>query len=129
MIARRKPDAHLPNLWEFPGGKRLPGETLEQCVRRETLEEVGLTIQILEAWPPISHVYPERVVTLYPFLCRADTADARPFGCQEVAWVSPADLTAYSFPPANAPLISRLAASPCGLAAPEPAYPPSAPAS
>ena len=109
LIARRRADAHLPGLWEFPGGKcPLPGETPEACAVRETQEETGLAVAIIEAWPPISHVYPERTVTLYPFLCRAGSSDARPLGSREIAWVLPSALDKYFFPDANTPLLERL---------------------
>ncbi len=108
LIARRRADAHLPGLWEFPGGKCLAAETPEACAVRETQEETGLAVAIIEAWPPISHVYPERTVTLYPFLCRAGSGDARPLGSQEIAWVLPSALDKYPFPEANAPLLERL---------------------
>ena len=34
LIARRKPGIHLAGFWEFPGGKRETGESLEECLRR-----------------------------------------------------------------------------------------------
>ena len=108
LISQRRPDAHLPNLWEFPGGKCLLGETAPNCAVREAREETGLDITILEAWPAIFHIYPERVVTLYPFLCRAASANAEARASQAVAWVQPEELDAYDFPEANAPLLRRL---------------------
>jgi len=108
LIALRKQGAHLADFWEFPGGKCLPGESLTDCAMREAREEVGLTVTVLEAWPPVPFEYPERLVTLHPFLCRADTADAQPLDSRQVAWVAPSDLAHYPFPPANAPLLARL---------------------
>lgn len=108
LIARRKDSAHMGGLWEFPGGKCLPGEAPAACAVRETLEETSLAVAVLEAWPVISHAYPDRTVRLHPFLCRASADDALPFASREVCWVLPSALHAYAFPPANAPLLARL---------------------
>ncbi len=110
LIALRRHDAHLPDLWEFPGGKRLSGERLEDCAVREAREETGLTVTVAEAWPPIPHQYPDRSVVLHPFLCRADNADARPLANRRVVWAAPGELDRYLFPAANAPLLARLRA-------------------
>ena len=53
LIAQRKADVHLANLWEFPGGKCLPGEAPADGARREAREETGLDVEILEAWPTL----------------------------------------------------------------------------
>jgi len=108
LISKRRADTHLANLWEFPGGKCLPGETPEECALRETREETGLRVSVLEAWPPLTYTYPERIVTLHPFLCRAGSGEARPLSSKETAWVRPSDLDDYPFPEANAPLLERL---------------------
>jgi 8-oxo-dGTP diphosphatase len=109
LIAQRKAGAHLENLWEFPGGKCLDGETPDECAVRETREETGLEVTVLEAWPSIIHVYPERTVILHPFLCQSRSADARPRESRQVAWVSPGELSGYPFPEANTPILERLA--------------------
>ena len=108
LIAWREADVHQGDKWEFPGGKCEPGETPEDCAVRETREETGLDVAVLEAWPPITHDYPERVVTLHPFLCRAASAEARPLGSRRVEWAAPNDLARYEFPEANGPLLERL---------------------
>ncbi len=108
LIAQRKDDAHQGGRWEFPGGKCDTGEAPADCAVRETREETGLDAEILEAWPAITHEYPDRTVTLYPFLCQARTADARPLGSRQVVWVLASDLGGYAFPEANAPLLARL---------------------
>ena len=108
LISKRRAGTHLANLWEFPGGKCHPGETPEACVIRETAEETGLAVTVLEVWPPLTYTYPERTVTLHPFLCRAQSGAARPLGSNAIGWVLPTDLGEYQFPEANTPLLARL---------------------
>ena len=115
LIAQRLDNAHQGGLWEFPGGKCLDGETPEACAVRETREETSLAITILEAWPTITHEYPDRTVMLHPFLCRAETADVLPIESKRIVWVKPEDLQKYPFPEANAPLLVRLSANAGGF--------------
>lgn len=115
LIAQRKDGVHQENLWEFPGGKCFDDEAPADCAVRETREETGLEVIVLEAWPEITHTYPGRTVTLYPFLCRALSADAQPRESKCAVWVTPAQLSDYLFPAANAPLLARLQANPRGF--------------
>ena len=108
LICRRKQGTHLAGLWEFPGGKIEPGETPEQAVRRELLEEVGLTVRVLRQLTPIEYDYLAVHIRLHPFLCEVLDGTARALAADEVRWVPIVKLRDYPMPAANAGLITCL---------------------
>ena len=108
LIARRRDDAVLGGYWEFPGGKRRPNESLEACVRREVQEELGVEIVVGELIERVVHRYPHGTVDIRFFRGTLVHGEPAARGCAEIRWVTPAELCAYRFPPANEPLIRRL---------------------
>ncbi|MEM8739259.1 MAG: (deoxy)nucleoside triphosphate pyrophosphohydrolase [Planctomycetota bacterium] len=118
LITLRPADTVLGGYWEFPGGKREPGESDHACLVREFHEELALPVEPTRALPVIEHRYDHRRVVLRPYYCRPLT-DSPPIAQQVDAWkwVEPAELTDHRFPPANAALLARIAQD---LAAPAP---------
>ena len=112
LITRRSAGAHLAGLWEFPGGKREPGETDKQCLRRELREELGIEVQILALIEDFVHHYPERSVHLKFFHCRWRRHEPRPILCQSLAWITPGQLSQYAFPAADTRLLDKLRHTP-----------------
>lgn len=108
LIAKRKPGVHLAGLWEFPGGKREADETLEECLRRELLEELSIRIDVPIPFQIIRHNYPEKTVELHFFRCAIEEGQPTPMDCAEVKWVYPHELNSYQFPPADRPIIDAL---------------------
>ena len=112
LIAQRAPEAHLGGLWEFPGGKREPAETDEQCLVRELREELGIDVEVGPNVEELTHRYPDVSVRLKFFLCRWVRHEPQPLGCSAFRWVGAAELTRYEFPAADARLIRRLENTP-----------------
>ncbi len=97
LIARRQEEDHQGGRWEFPGGKRRGSESIEQCLRREMLEEIGIEVEVGPLWRALTHVYPDRAVSLYFHLCTAFRGTPRPIECAEVLWVHPSALAELDF--------------------------------
>ena len=107
LVTRRPQGVHLEGLWEFPGGKCEPDESLEACVAREILEELGAPLTVQGEVFAVTHEYPERVVELHFFRCALE-GEPRPLLDQEIRWVSSDGLLDLAFPPADAELIDLL---------------------
>ena len=111
LICRRRPGGFLGGFWEFPGGKREPGESWTACLRREVREELGVSITAVTPLCRLRHRYPGRPTFLFHvFRCRIARGRPRPLASQAIRWVAPRALSRYRFPPANRALLARLAA-------------------
>jgi mutator protein MutT len=108
LITRRKAGGVLGGYWEFPGGKQEPGESLEDCVRRELFEELAMRVQPVMSFTPIHHIYADRQVTLHAFLCTHESGEPQPIACDELRWIDPSQLRTIQFPEANHRLVEEL---------------------
>jgi mutator protein MutT len=111
LITQRHAHAHLGGLWEFPGGKRKPHETFEQCLVREIREELGVEISVGELFDEIAHAYPEKSVHLKFFRCELLAGEPQPLDCAAVKWIVKSELAAHEFPAADAQLLEKLSVS------------------
>jgi A/G-specific adenine glycosylase len=108
LIARRKAEGLLGGLWEFPGGKKEPGETLEQTAAREIQEETGITVAVGPCLTVVRHAYSHFKIVLHAFLCEYRSGQASPIHCDAVKWVWPSQLKKYAFPAANKKILQKL---------------------
>jgi 8-oxo-dGTP diphosphatase len=116
LAARRSESMTLPLKWEFPGGKIEAGETPADCLKRELMEELGITVSIGVPLPPATHNYDDFTVTLYPFICRMTSGAITLHEHQEVTWIEPRQILNLDWAAADLPIInSFLAAGDSGL--------------
>jgi 8-oxo-dGTP diphosphatase len=108
LVTRRDPAKHMGGLWEFPGGKREPGESIEACLRRELDEELGIRVHVGARAAIVPWAYPERRVLLHFFRCRLAGGRIRPREGQDYRWVTRRELATLAMPPADAEIVTSL---------------------
>ena len=120
LIARRPDHVHQGGLWEFPGGKCEPGESIDDTLQREIHEELGIQLGARRPLIRIPHRYTDRSVLLDVW--RVDAFTGQPKGCegQVVEWVPLDALGERAFPAANLPIIRALQLPTAYLITPEP---------
>lgn len=108
LLARRPPGRPLAGLWEFPGGKPDPGETLAAALARELREELGVELHDLSPLGCTSHAQTGRRLRLHAFKATAWTGPVRALEGQDLAWVAVDDLDRQAMPAADWPIAARL---------------------
>jgi 8-oxo-dGTP diphosphatase len=107
LVTRRPAGVHLEGYWEFPGGKCEPGESIEACLRRELIEELGVDAAVGRELLCVTHDYPDRRLELHFLSCEL-TGEPAPVLGQQMQWVARAGLRRLKFPPADGELIALL---------------------
>ena len=109
LIAQRKRGKTCEYLWEFPGGKLEIGETMEQCLQRELLEELNLPISVDRYFMTSTYTYDFGTIELNAYFATCDSDDLSFHPDHEQArWVSLEEIQTYDFPPADRPILSAL---------------------
>jgi A/G-specific adenine glycosylase len=108
LVTRRKPAGLLGGLWEFPGGKRLTGETARAACIREIKEETGLDVCISSFLTRIKHAYTHFKIEMDVFYCDYVSGDITLNGPIDYQWITPMEISRLAFPKANLKFISLI---------------------
>ena len=121
LLARRTEGRDLAGLWEFPGGKREPGETPEAALARELHEELGIDAEIGAPLIRVPHRYPLKRLQLDVRHVASWRGTPKGHEGQALAWVPRHKLTSYAMPSADRPVVAALLHSDRYLVTPAPA--------
>ena len=118
LLARRKTDSHQGGLWEFPGGKVEPGESVRQALARELDEELGIGIRDFRPLIRVAHDYEDRKVLLDTWLITAWRGEPQGRENQPLSWVAVNELARWPMPAADRPIVTAIGLPPVCLITP-----------
>lgn len=116
LMQKRRPGGRHGGLWEFPGGKREPGESPRSALVREIAEELGIGLDPARLSRVARSALAGEPFVLTLYSARRWTGTPRCLAGEAIAWVTPAEAAQLAVPPLDAPLIAGLPALVEGIA-------------
>src|SRR5687767_15542338 len=107
MICQRMAGDSGGGYWEFPGGKKEDGETLEQCLVREIREELGCTVTVGPEIAMIPAEWNGKALALHFFSAAITAGAPTPIEVARIEWIDRARLAEFEFLPSNGPLLRQ----------------------
>ena len=116
LLARRAPKESLAGMWEFPGGKVHPGESVEECLARELREELTIECTIGQRVADSEYHYAHGSFRILAYEAQIDSGEITLSVHDRVEWVRVDKLLQYELAPADIPIAAKLQAlaSACG---------------
>lgn len=108
LIARRRHPL-MGYHWEFPGGKLEEGESLEDCLKREIMEELGIMITVGRLVSSRKHVLNcQSAIVLYAYHAEYISGEIVLTDHDAIAWVTREELEQYTFPDPDSQVVKDL---------------------
>ena len=108
MICQRPAHKARGLLWEFVGGKVEQGETKQQALMRECMEELAVTVTVGEVFMEVIHEYPDITVRLTLFHAGIAAGTPRKLEHNDIRWITPDEIPCYNFCPADVEILQKI---------------------
>ncbi|MCR4828391.1 MAG: (deoxy)nucleoside triphosphate pyrophosphohydrolase [Bacteroidales bacterium] len=97
--------------WEFPGGKMEPGETPEEALKREIMEELETHVVLERYLSTVEYDYPDWHLTMHCFLCRVERGSLTLKEHEAARWLGKEDLDTVRWLPADEDVVEKMRCS------------------
>lgn len=108
MICQRPLSKTRALQWEFVGGKVEEGETLEQALNRECIEEIGVGVEVGSVFAEVDHVYPDITIHLTLFNARLAGGEPKMLEHNDIRFITPSEIPQYEFCPADKDILEKI---------------------
>ena len=108
LICQRPEGKARALLWEFVGGKREAGETLQQALVRECREELDVTVNVGNLFMEVLHEYPDIHIRLSLFHCTLGDEIPKKLEHKDIRWIVPSQIPEYAFCPADEDILKEI---------------------
>ena len=100
--------SYISEKFEFPGGKIEEGETKEQALKRELIEELNITPKIENQFLTVVHQYPDFELTMHSFICKANTLVVTLNEHISMKWLNKDEMKSLDWAAADIPIVDKL---------------------
>ncbi len=111
ILCVQRPKNGLPYIsekFEFPGGKIENGESKEDALKRELLEELNISIDIKSMFLEVVHEYPDFELTMHSFICEVDTDELTLNEHVAKKWLPLEEIDKLDWAAADLPIVNKL---------------------
>ena len=108
MIFQRPSNKTRAFQWEFVGGKAEPGETLEQALIRECMEEIGVAVKVNDVFMEVDHEYPDISIHLTLFNAEIAEGEVQKLEHNDIKCITPDEIDFYEFCPADDEILKKI---------------------
>jgi 8-oxo-dGTP diphosphatase len=99
---------YISKKYEFPGGKMESGETKEETIKREILEELKMEITVEKEFLTVTHQYPDFILTMHSFLCSCESPELSLTEHIDFKWLSKEEMEQLDWAAADIPIMEKL---------------------
>ena len=99
---------YISKKFEFPGGKMEVGESKDQTIKREILEELKMQIEVKEEFLTVTHHYPDFIIIMHSFICTCHSSALTLTEHIDYKWLKANELEILDWAAADIPIVKKL---------------------